>query len=73
MANNNLQWDKIQGNWKQFKGKIQEQWGRLTDDEILAMHGEREQLAGKIQEKYGMAKEDVNRQIDEWAESLKTR
>ncbi len=64
-------WDKIQGNWKQFSGSVQERWGELTDDEVDQIKGERKQLAGKIQEKYGCAKEEANRQIDEWSENLK--
>ena len=64
-------WDKIKGNWKQFTGSARERWGDLTDDEVQQIKGEREQLAGKIQEKYGVAKEEANRQIDEWAAELK--
>jgi len=67
----NTTWEKIQGNWKQFTGSVQERWGELTDDEVAQMQGEREQLAGKLQEKYAIAKEEANRQIDEWAENLK--
>lgn len=66
MNNNNPKWEKIEGNWKQFKGSIQERWGKLTDDEIAEIRGKREQLVGKLQEKYGAAREDVNRQVDEW-------
>lgn len=65
-------WDKIAGNWKQFKGQVRERWGELTDDELEQIAGKRDQLAGKIQERYGIAREEVNRQIDEWAEELKS-
>lgn len=64
-------WDKIEGKWKQFKGSVQERWGELTDDEVDQIKGRREVLAGKIQERYGIAKEEANRQIDEWAHDLK--
>lgn len=64
-------WDKIEGNWKQFSGSVRERWGELTDDEVAQVEGRRDQLAGKIQEKYGIAREEANRQIDEWAEKLK--
>lgn len=64
-------WDKISGGWKQFSGQVKEQWGKLTDDEILEIQGKRDQLAGKIQERYGVAREEANRQIDEWASKLK--
>ncbi len=64
-------WDKIQGKWKQFKGQVQQKWGELTDDELDQVEGRREKLAGLIQEKYGVAKEQANREIDEWARALK--
>jgi uncharacterized protein YjbJ (UPF0337 family) len=68
---NSPTWNKVQGNWKQFKGSVQSRWGKLTNDEVDQMNGEREQLAGKIQEKYGIAQEEANKQIDEWADKLK--
>lgn len=64
-------WDRITGNWKQFKGEVRKQWGKLTDDEIEMIAGERDKLAGKIQERYGIAKDEANRQIDRWANELK--
>lgn len=64
-------WDQIAGKWKQFRGEIQSQWGKLTDDEFDQIAGERDKLAGRIQERYGIAKEEANRQIDEWASKLK--
>ena len=48
-----MNWDRVQGNWKQFTGKAKEQWGKLTDDELSQINGNREQLEGKIQAKYG--------------------
>lgn len=63
-------WDKIKGNWKQFTGNVKEEWGEFTDDEIMEMNGEREQLVGKIQEKYGIAKEEAERQVDQWSDKL---
>lgn len=67
----NPMWDKVKGNWKQVKGSVRERWGKLTDDEVAEVKGDREQLAGKLQTKYGIAKEDANQQIDEWADNLK--
>jgi uncharacterized protein YjbJ (UPF0337 family) len=58
-----MNWDRIQGNWKQVKGKVKEQWGTLSDDDIDVVNGRREQLAGKIQERYGVAKEEAERQV----------
>lgn len=64
-------WNRIEGNWHQLKGKVQEQWGRLTEDEIAETAGKREQLAGLLQERYGMTQAEVNDEIDKWAERLK--
>jgi uncharacterized protein YjbJ (UPF0337 family) len=61
-----MNWDQIQGNWKQVTGHAKEQWGKLTDDDLDVVAGRREQLAGKIQEHYGVAKEDAEKQIGEW-------
>ena len=58
--------DTVQGNWKQFKGKIKEQWGKLTDDDFDVIAGRRDQLAGKIQERYGVAKDEAERQVAAW-------
>jgi len=54
--------DRVAGNWKQIKGKVKEQWGKLTDDEIDQLEGKGEQLAGKLQEKYGMQRDEAERQ-----------
>ena len=62
-----MNWDRIQGNGKQFKGKAKEQWGKLTDDDLDVVSGKRDQLVGRIQERYGIAKDEAERQIDEWA------
>ncbi|WP_425049699.1 CsbD family protein [Psychromarinibacter sp. S121] len=61
-----MNWEQVKGNWNQVKGKAREQWGELTDDELAKAKGEREQLVGLIQEKYGIAKEEAERQVDEW-------
>jgi uncharacterized protein YjbJ (UPF0337 family) len=62
-----MNWDQISGQWKQFKGKAKEKWGRLTDDEIDVINGKREQLVGKIQERYGIAKDQAEKDVDRWA------
>lgn len=64
-------WDRIAGNWKQLRGEVRKQWGKLTDDETDVIAGERDKLVGKIQEKYGITKDEANRQIDAWANDLK--
>jgi uncharacterized protein YjbJ (UPF0337 family) len=62
----NMNWDRIEGNWKQAKGKITEQWGKLTDDDLDVIAGRRDQLAGKLQERYGMAKDEAEKQLASW-------
>ena len=59
-----MNWDRIEGNWKQLKGKVRETWGRLTDDELDSIAGRREKLAGSLQESYGIAKHEADKQID---------
>ena len=61
-----MDWDRVEGNWKQIKGKVKEQWGDLTDDELDEIAGKREQLEGKIQERYGLEKDRVRRDVDDW-------
>jgi uncharacterized protein YjbJ (UPF0337 family) len=58
--------DTISGKWMQFKGMIQEQWGKLTDDDLDKIAGKRDQLLGKVQERYGIAREEAERQIRGW-------
>jgi uncharacterized protein YjbJ (UPF0337 family) len=61
-----MNWDRIEGNWKQFSGKVREQWGKLTDDEVAQINGSREQLEGIIQARYGYAMEQVKKDVDAW-------
>ncbi len=58
--------DTIKGNWKQFKGKIKESWGDLTDDELDKVEGKRDQIVGLIQKKYGQSKEEVESRLSEY-------
>ncbi len=58
--------DKLEGNWKQFKGKMQEQWGKLTDDDLDVAEGRREQLLGRIQERHGVARDEAEKQVTDW-------
>ncbi|MEP9369624.1 CsbD family protein [Xanthobacter sp. VNH20] len=64
-----MNWDRIEGNWKQFTGNVKSQWGKLTDDDIAEIKGNREILEGKLQERYGLAKDEVKRQVDSWADN----
>jgi uncharacterized protein YjbJ (UPF0337 family) len=61
-----MNWDRIEGNWKQVTGRVKEQWGELTDDDLTVVGGRREQLAGKIQERYGLAKDEAEKQLAAW-------
>jgi uncharacterized protein YjbJ (UPF0337 family) len=71
MDTHNHNWDQIAGKWKQFTGEVRKQWGKLTDNDLEYIAGQRDKLAGKLQERYGLTKEEVNRQIDAWADRLK--
>ena len=64
-----MDWNRVEGNWKQMKGKIKEKWGNLTDDDLTAINGKRDQLEGKIQERYGIAKDQVKKDVDDWYET----
>ena len=64
-----MNWDRIGGNWKQLKGKVKAQWGKLTDDELDVIAGNRDQLVGKVQESYGIAKDEAERQVSDWESS----
>jgi uncharacterized protein YjbJ (UPF0337 family) len=61
-----MDWDRVEGNWKQMKGKVKEQWDKLTDDDLTAIDGQRDQLEGKIQERYGLAKDKAKAAVEEW-------
>jgi uncharacterized protein YjbJ (UPF0337 family) len=65
-----MNWDRIEGAWKQFGGKAREQWGRLTEDDVAVVEGRRETLIGKIQERYGITRDEADREIEEWLEML---
>ena len=58
--------DQFEGNWKQFKGDLKKQWGKLTDDDLLIIEGNYEKFEGRVQERYGDKKEEVKRWTDEW-------
>ena len=65
-----MSWDQVEGNWKQFKGKVRETWGKLTDDELEQIAGKRDILLGKIQEKYGIAKDEAEARVREFEKTL---
>ena len=65
-----MNWDQIEGDWKQFKGKVQQQWGKLTDDDIDVVNGKRTELLGILQARYGHDKEQGEREINEWLKKI---
>jgi uncharacterized protein YjbJ (UPF0337 family) len=65
-----MNWDRVEGNWKQFAGKVKEKWGKLTDDDITVINGKQDQLVGRIQERYGIARDEAEKQVNTWAGGL---
>jgi len=66
-----MNWDQIEGKWKQFTGSARERWGKLTDNDWDTIAGKREQLVGRLQERYGLAQAEAEKQADEWSHALK--
>ena len=66
-----MNWDQIEGKWKQFTGSARERWGKLTDNDLEALTGQKDHLVGKIQERYGIATAEAEKQADEWSQALK--
>jgi uncharacterized protein YjbJ (UPF0337 family) len=66
-------WDQVEGNWNQFAGKVKQRWGKLTDDDVTVINGKRQELVGKIQERYGIAKNEAEKQVDEWEKTQSVR
>ncbi len=61
-----MNWDRVEGNWKEFKGKVKQQWGDLTDDDLTVIEGNRDELAGRLQKRYGYARDKADREISSW-------
>jgi uncharacterized protein YjbJ (UPF0337 family) len=61
-----MNWDQVKGDWKKFGGKVKEAWGKLTDDDLKVIAGKRDQLAGAIQKAYGVARDEAERQIQDF-------
>ena len=61
-----MDWNRVQGNWKQVEGKVKAKWGKLTNDDLTAINGRREELEGKIQERYGIARDQARKDVDAW-------
>jgi len=65
-----MNWDQVKGKWKQASGSAKKQWGKLTDDDLTQIEGERDRLVGKVQEKYGVAKEEAEKQVNDWSKTV---
>ena len=65
-----MNWDRIEGDWKQMAGKVKQKWGNLTDDDMMKMKGKREELEGVLQTRYGYNKDQVKKEIDSWSSGL---
>jgi len=68
-----MNWDQIEGKWKQMKGSLKTQWGKLTDDDLDMIAGQRDKLVGKLQERYGYARAEAQREADEWVKTAGER
>ncbi|MBX9792331.1 MAG: CsbD family protein [Pirellulales bacterium] len=66
-----MNWDTIQGKWKEMKGQVKQRWGKLTDDDFDVIDGKREELAGRIQQRYGVARDEADRQVNEFERSCR--
>lgn len=66
-----MNWDQVQGNWRQYKGRLQQQWGKLTDDDLDAIEGKRTELVGKIQAHYGYARERAEEEVEAFCTACK--
>ena len=71
-AEANKIWEKIKGSWSQTKGAVKEQWGKLTDDDLMEIQGRRDQLVGKIQTRYGISQQQAEAQVSGWEHKYKT-
>ena len=66
-----MNWEQVEGQWKQFSGQVKSTWAKLTDDDLKNLSGKKDDLLGKIQERYGVMKEEAEKQVDEWIHKLK--
>ena len=61
-----MNWDTVEGNWKQMKGAMREKWGKLTDDDWDSVAGKKDQLLGKLQERYGYSRDQAEKDLSDW-------
>ncbi|WP_237226223.1 CsbD family protein [Rubinisphaera sp. JC750] len=65
-----MNWDQIEGQWKQVKGQAQQKWGKLTNDDLDVVAGKKEELIGRVQERYGLARDEAEKQVGEFKSNL---
>lgn len=65
-----MNWDRIEGNWKQFRGRAKEEWGELTNDDLDVVEGKRTALVGRIQERYGKKRDEAEQEVDDWFDRM---
>lgn len=65
-----MNWDRIEGNWRELKGKAKEQWGKLTDDDVDVIAGKRDQMVGRVQKAYGISRDEADKQVRDWESRL---
>lgn len=63
-------WDRVKGNWNKYAGQVRQQWGKLTDDDITVINGQRQELVGRLQIRYGLAKEEAEKQVEQWEKTV---
>lgn len=68
-----MNWDRVKGSWKELKGKVKEKWGKLTDDDLTTIAGQRDQLLGKLQQQYGYTRDQAEREVDDFLRQNSTR
>ncbi len=66
-----MNWDQIEGGWKEFRGKLKSDFGKLTDDDFQRLSGKRDEIVGAVQRRYGIEKDDAKNRVEKWADSLK--
>lgn len=67
-----MNWDQVEGKWKQISGQVKEKWGKLSDNDLESIRGKRDQLIGKIQERYGIARQEAERQVGDFVNSFRS-
>lgn len=65
-----MNWDQVEGKWKQLVGSAKQKWGKLTDDDWAFINGSKDKFLGRVQERYGVNKEEAQRQIEEWSATV---